>query len=249
MSAAQTHLDAYWMPFTANRDFKKKPRVISGASGHYYTTSDGLDALRYVLRSLDLRPRSLPPEDRRGGAETGRHPRLLHDLPGHQRQGRRAGGAGRQHGAGGHYEVFLHQFRFGVGRHRAEDRAGLSSRARRRQSHAADRPRARLSRRQLRRHVGRRHGAEPQGLQRQPDSGRRSHAAHARSRTQRVFTRSAGTGARTSPTISSGCVRCTTAATSPRSSSNRLPARPACCRRPSATSNACARSATSTASC
>ncbi len=37
-----THsLDAYWLPFTANRDFKAKPRVISGASGHYYTLDDG----------------------------------------------------------------------------------------------------------------------------------------------------------------------------------------------------------------
>ncbi|MGB5470602.1 MAG: aminotransferase class III-fold pyridoxal phosphate-dependent enzyme, partial [Woeseiaceae bacterium] len=41
MSAAPKNLDAYWMPFTANRDFKKKPRVITGASGHYYTASDG----------------------------------------------------------------------------------------------------------------------------------------------------------------------------------------------------------------
>ena len=32
---------AYWMPFTANRDFLKKPRVIARASGHYYTTVDG----------------------------------------------------------------------------------------------------------------------------------------------------------------------------------------------------------------
>jgi beta-alanine--pyruvate transaminase len=39
MNAVTT--DAYWMPFTANRDFKKEPRVISGADGHYYTTSDG----------------------------------------------------------------------------------------------------------------------------------------------------------------------------------------------------------------
>ena len=31
----------YWMPFTANRDFNKKPRVISGAQGHWYTTTDG----------------------------------------------------------------------------------------------------------------------------------------------------------------------------------------------------------------
>ncbi len=41
MSAATDNLDAYWMPFTANRDFKKKPRIIRGASGHHYTASDG----------------------------------------------------------------------------------------------------------------------------------------------------------------------------------------------------------------
>ncbi len=41
MSAAASHIDAYWMPFTANRDFRTKPRIISGASGHYYTTPDG----------------------------------------------------------------------------------------------------------------------------------------------------------------------------------------------------------------
>jgi beta-alanine--pyruvate transaminase len=36
-------LDAYWMPFTANRDFKKEPRIITSASGHYYQTVDGRD--------------------------------------------------------------------------------------------------------------------------------------------------------------------------------------------------------------
>ena len=41
MSATPDKFDAYWMPFTANRDFKKKPRVIKGAAGHYYTTVDG----------------------------------------------------------------------------------------------------------------------------------------------------------------------------------------------------------------
>jgi len=41
MSATARNLDAYWMPFTANRDFKKKPRIITGASGHHYTTDDG----------------------------------------------------------------------------------------------------------------------------------------------------------------------------------------------------------------
>src|SRR5210317_1853377 len=39
MSAAVEN--PYWMPFTANRDFNKKPRVIKGAAGHWYTTDDG----------------------------------------------------------------------------------------------------------------------------------------------------------------------------------------------------------------
>lgn len=42
MSSTTPDTDAYWMPFTANRDFQKKPRVITGASGHYYTTADGM---------------------------------------------------------------------------------------------------------------------------------------------------------------------------------------------------------------
>lgn len=41
MSNADNNLDAYWMPYTANRDFKATPRVISGAAGHYYTTDSG----------------------------------------------------------------------------------------------------------------------------------------------------------------------------------------------------------------
>jgi len=41
MSAARKDLEAYWMPFTANRDFKKEPRIITGASGHHYTTESG----------------------------------------------------------------------------------------------------------------------------------------------------------------------------------------------------------------
>ena len=34
-------LDTYWMPFTANRDFKANPRLISGADGVHYLTPDG----------------------------------------------------------------------------------------------------------------------------------------------------------------------------------------------------------------
>ena len=41
MNAAASELDAFWMPFTANRDFREQPRIISGAAGHHYTASDG----------------------------------------------------------------------------------------------------------------------------------------------------------------------------------------------------------------
>ncbi len=34
-------LAAHWMPFTGNRDFKANPRLIVGAAGNYFTTSDG----------------------------------------------------------------------------------------------------------------------------------------------------------------------------------------------------------------
>jgi beta-alanine--pyruvate transaminase len=41
MRAAADKLDALWLPFTANRDFRKKPRLITGAAGHYYMGADG----------------------------------------------------------------------------------------------------------------------------------------------------------------------------------------------------------------
>ncbi|HXA46123.1 MAG TPA: aspartate aminotransferase family protein [Burkholderiaceae bacterium] len=34
-------LDAHWMPFTGNRDFKANPRMIVGAQGNYYIDGDG----------------------------------------------------------------------------------------------------------------------------------------------------------------------------------------------------------------
>ena len=38
-------LDAYWMPFTANRQFKKAPRLLAKSSGMYYWTDDGRQIL------------------------------------------------------------------------------------------------------------------------------------------------------------------------------------------------------------
>ena len=37
----RAQLDAWWMPFTANRNFKEAPRMLVSASGLYYTTDDG----------------------------------------------------------------------------------------------------------------------------------------------------------------------------------------------------------------
>lgn len=39
------HLDAYWMPFTANRQFKQAPRLLARAEGMHYWTDDGRQIL------------------------------------------------------------------------------------------------------------------------------------------------------------------------------------------------------------
>ena len=38
---AASALEAYWMPFTANRGFKKDPRIITAADGCYFIDADG----------------------------------------------------------------------------------------------------------------------------------------------------------------------------------------------------------------
>jgi len=38
-------LDAFWMPFTANRHFKANPRLLARAKGMYYWTADGREVL------------------------------------------------------------------------------------------------------------------------------------------------------------------------------------------------------------
>ncbi|WP_293856769.1 aspartate aminotransferase family protein [uncultured Alsobacter sp.] len=39
--AAPNDLEAFWLPFTANRSFKKNPRMISGAKDMHYITPEG----------------------------------------------------------------------------------------------------------------------------------------------------------------------------------------------------------------
>jgi beta-alanine--pyruvate transaminase len=40
-----TNLEAYWMPFTGNRQFKANPRLLASAKGMYYKTTDNRDIL------------------------------------------------------------------------------------------------------------------------------------------------------------------------------------------------------------
>ena len=41
VSTRQSDLEAYWMPYTSNREFKKRPRMIVEAEGCYFTDADG----------------------------------------------------------------------------------------------------------------------------------------------------------------------------------------------------------------
>ncbi len=43
--ANSPNLENYWMPFTANRQFKKAPRLLCSASGMYYQSIEGRDIL------------------------------------------------------------------------------------------------------------------------------------------------------------------------------------------------------------
>ena len=81
-------------------------------------------------------------------------------------------------------------------------------------AHAPDRPRARLSRRRLRRHLGRRHRQQPQAV-RHAARRRRSPADDLQPRPSRPSPRASRNGARISPTSSSASSRCTTPPPSP----------------------------------
>ncbi|RED53341.1 aspartate aminotransferase family protein [Aestuariispira insulae] len=45
MRSETNNLEAFWMPFTANRQFKQKPRMLVAAEGMHYTTDDGRQIL------------------------------------------------------------------------------------------------------------------------------------------------------------------------------------------------------------
>ena len=237
------------MPFTANRQFKKKPRLLVRAKGMHYWSHDGRQVLDGTSGLWCVNAGHARPE-----IADAVHEQLLEldyapGLPDGPSEGVRARRAAVTAIAPqGLDHVFFTNSGLGVGRDGAEDRARLSPREGRGQPHPPDRPRARLSRRQFRRHLGRRHGRQPKAV-RHAARRRRSHPPHPRPRQATPFRAASPSMARSSPTTWSGSSRCTTPRPSPRSSWSRSPARPACSSRPRAISSGCARSATSTASC
>ncbi|MTI09643.1 aspartate aminotransferase family protein [Curvivirga aplysinae] len=45
MRTETNNMDAFWMPFTANRQFKKEPRLLKSSKDMYYTNTDGQQIL------------------------------------------------------------------------------------------------------------------------------------------------------------------------------------------------------------
>ena len=157
-------LDAFWMPFSANRQFKKQPRLLASAAGMYYTDDRRPRDPRRHRRPVVLQRRPCPAAHHRSGQPPDRDHGFRADLPDGPSPALRAGRAPGRDRAGSAQACVLHQLRLGVGGYRAEDRAGLPARARRRPAHAPDRSREGLPRRRLRRHLGRRPGQQPQVL-------------------------------------------------------------------------------------
>ena len=75
------NLEAYWMPFTANRQFKKAPRMLVAAEGMYYRSADGRKILDGTAGLWCCNAGHAPPEDRRGDRQAGEGTRLRAALP------------------------------------------------------------------------------------------------------------------------------------------------------------------------
>ena len=189
-------VDAYWMPFTANRQFKKAPRLLARSEGMHYWTPEGRQILDGVAGLWCVNAGHARPKIVQAIQAAGRRDGLRAAVPDGPSQGLRTGRAPGQADAGRARQGLLHELGLGVGRDRAEDGAGLPPRARRGPAHPPDRARARLPRGQLRRHLGRRHGRQPQDV-RLAAGRRRPHPPHPRPGAQRLQRRPAGARRRT----------------------------------------------------
>ena len=186
-----TTLEHFWMPFTANRAFQGGPAAAGPRRGHVLLDAGRPRGARRHRRPVVRQCRPCAQADRRGGAEAGRDDGLRAAVQHGAPAGVRGGDHGRRNRPRWHAAGVLHQLRLRVGGHRDQDGARLPSCTRRAEPTHHHRPRARLSRRQRRRHDGRRDSRQPQGVP-GDDGRRRPHPVDARSGAQRLLARAAG---------------------------------------------------------
>ena len=177
VASVPNDLAAFWVPFTPNRAFKKAPRLIARAKDMHYYTVDGKAVIdgsagMWCCNAGHNRARIVEAIQ-----QPGRRARLSAGISVFASEGVRARKPHRGARAGRSRPRVLLQFGLRGGRHRAQGRARLPQCARRSLARAADRARARLSRRRLRRHLGRRHRGEPEDV-RHHAGGRRPPVAH-----------------------------------------------------------------------
>ena len=118
------NMKAFWMPFTANRQFKQAPRMFVGAKDMHYTTDDGRKVLDGTAGLWCCNAGHCRAEDHRGDPGAGGASWTMR---------RRSRWAIRRRfelanrlvdiAPEGMEHVVLHQLRLGIGRDGAEDGA------------------------------------------------------------------------------------------------------------------------------
>ena len=173
-------LDAFWMPFTANRQFKANPRLLARAKGMYYWTTRRPRSPRRGRGSVVRERRSWPARNHRGGRPSSSstmefaptfqmgHPiafelanRLAKIAP---------PGLDRIFFTNSGSESVDTALKIAIAYHRSRGDWP---------AHPLDRPREGISRRGLRRHIGRRHGQQSKVLRLLDAARRGSSAPHA----------------------------------------------------------------------
>ena len=189
---ATNDLEAFWMPFTANRQFKKAPRLLVRAEGMHSPDRRRAQGARRHLRPLVRQCRPLPAEDRRGDRASRS---ASSTTPAPSRWGIRRPSSCASRSSTIAPPGFDHVFFTNSGSESVETALKIALAYHRVKgegcAHPADRPRARLSRRQFRRHLGRRHRRQPQTV-RHAARRRRPPPPHPRPRPQRLHARPAG---------------------------------------------------------
>ena len=74
-------LEAFWLPFTPNRAFKKRPRLIARSKDMHYYTPEGREILDATAALWCCNAGHNRAADRRGDPAAGGRTRLLADLP------------------------------------------------------------------------------------------------------------------------------------------------------------------------